>query len=47
MVRHGGMVSLESEEGEGSVFALHFPLEIDRDHPPEDMAELDELGEVQ
>jgi signal transduction histidine kinase len=34
MLRHGGKVTVESKEGEGSVFALLFPL-YDEGHPPE------------
>jgi PAS domain S-box-containing protein len=41
MVRHGGKVILRSEKGEGSVFALHFPLS-DESQPPEAMRRFDD-----
>jgi signal transduction histidine kinase len=37
MIQHGGKVSLKSREGEGSVFALQFPLS-DEKSPPGDHA---------
>ena len=45
MLRHGGGVTLESKVGEGSVFALQFPL-YDGGQPPEDTEEPENGGHL-
>ena len=37
MNQHGGKVTLESKVGEGSVFALQFPLSLPEDAPEDEL----------